>query len=332
MLSGFLEQGENPIHTNDIEFIDNQTGEIKEIFVPLLKEENIGFDMCIDEKQIGEDFFTVISNRKTGKLAFMANTTRSAELLEACSPILMKLKEVKTINRDLAGCYKRFSEIAMPEAKQVGDKFHVIKLLLDCQQAVRVEQKRQIETKKRESYKEFKESELKRKEALEKAGGKYKKLKFVYQEKVLGNSETPSEILRRSRYLLYKYPHQWTAKQRIRAAALFSEFPVLKKVYDLSLSFRNWYSKTNIGKHQIIIEKQLFQWYQDVEDSKITELMNFSSTVERNQDSIVNYFYCNGANNAMAENRNGKIKKFINMNQGTRDRDFFFFRLQKYFA
>ena len=88
----------------------------------------------------------------------------------------------------------------------------------------------------------------------------------------------------------------------------------------------------NIGSHELILEKELYQWYEDVEKSGITELMNFSSTVERNEKYILNYFYHNGASNAMAENRNGKIKKFINSNQGTRDRDFFFFRLKKYFT
>ncbi len=167
---------------------------------------------------------------------------------------------------------------------------------------------------------------------MSKNGQEYKKQKFIYKEKVLLNGETPSEILRRSRYLLYKFPEQWTNKQEARSKVLFSEYHVLQETYKRSCEFRNWYSRKNIGEHNLILEKKLFQWYEDVETSGITELMNFSSTVERNQDYILNYFYQNGASNAMAENRNGKIKKFINSNQGTRDRDFFFFRLKKYFA
>ncbi len=288
--------------------------------------------MCIDEKMIGEVFFTIISNRKTGKLAFMADTTRSSELLEAIFPIREELKKVEVINRDLASCYRKFSDQAMPDAEQVGDKFHVIKLLLDAGQAVRIGERRKIETNKREAHKVFKEIEEKREKKCRKAGKKYKKKKFVSKEKVLANSETPSEILRRSRYLLFKFPDQWTEKQKTRSSVLFSEFPDLEKAYYLGIDFRNWYSKKNIGENEIILEKQLYQWYDDVEESGVTELMNFSSTVERNEDYILNYFYHNGASNAMAENRNSKIKKFISSNQGTRDRDFFFFRLKKYFA
>ena len=288
--------------------------------------------MCIDEKMIGEDFYTIISNRTSGKLALMSNTTKSSELLEASFPIINELKDVKIINRDLAGSYRRFSDISMPGADQVGDKFHVVKLLLDAQQSVRIGQKRKIDTEKREFYKVFKESENKRKDDCKQKGIKYKKKKIIYKEKILSNSETPSEVLRRSRYLLYKFPEQWTEKQKLRSKVLFLEFPNLEQAYKLSIQFRNWYSKKNIGQHSLVLEKGLYQWYEDVEKSGITDLMNFSSTVERNEEYILNYFYHKGSSNAMAENRNGKIKKFINSNQGTRDRDFFFFRLKKYFT
>ncbi|MCP4015687.1 MAG: transposase [Delftia sp.] len=331
-MSGFSEDGQTTVHQHDLEFTDKKTGEIRKISVPICVKENIGADMCIDEKMIGETFFSIISNRNTGKLAFMADTTKSSELLEASLPISEELRKVKVINRDLAGSYRLFSNLAMPDADQVGDKFHVIKLLLDAQQSVRINEKRKIDTQKRELYKVFKDKEKRRKADCLKSGEKYKKQKFEYKEKILSNSETLSEILKRSRYLLYKFPEQWTARQSARANVLFKEFPNLEKAYNLSNQFRVWYSKSNIGKHELFLEKGLYQWYEDVEMSGITDIMNFASTVERNQECILNYFYNNGASNAMAENRNGKIKKFINSNQGTRDRDFFFFRLKKYFT
>jgi len=260
VLSGFTELGESSIHEYDIEFQDKLSGEIKNIFVPICIPENIGEDMCIDEKQIGESFFTIISNRETGKLAFMSDTTRSLELFEASEPIRKQLAQVKIINRDLAGCYRSFSNQVMPNAEQVGDKFHVVKLLLDAQQSVRIGEKRKIETAKREFHKAFKKTEKERKDTCQKKGKKYKRQKFVYKEKVLPNSETPSEILRRSRYLLYKFPEQWTQKQKARANVLFLEFPNLEKAYNLSIKFRNWYSKKNIGAHELILEKKLYQW------------------------------------------------------------------------
>lgn len=327
-----MESGQESLHQQDIEVANRSTGEISRVFVPICCPENIGEDMCVDEKQIGEDFYTILSNRKTGKLAFVADTTQSLLLFEATMPIREKLKEVKVINRDLASCYRSFCNLAMPDAEQVGDKFHVINLLLDAQQSVRAKLKKEIDTKKRKAFEAFKKKEEKRRRACEKSGEEYKKGKFVFEEQILSNGETPSELLRRSRYLLYKFPSQWTQNQNQRAGVLFSEFPLLEKAYNICCDFRNWYSQDNIGRHLLEVDLGLNRWYQEVEESGIEELMNFKSTVERNENYICNYFYQNGATNAMAENRNGKIKKFISLNQGTRDRDFFFFRLKKYYA
>jgi len=332
VLSGFIDGGQSSIHENDLEYITPQTGEIKKISVPICMPENIGENMCIDEKQIGEDVYTIISNNETGKIAFVADTTISPELYEATSPIREELRNVKVINRDLAIWYKKFCTLAMPHADQVGDKFHVIQLLLDAEQAVRVRYRREIDSEKRKAFEEFKAQEQKRKQAIEAEGKKFKGKKFVLNEKILGNGETPSQILARGRYLLYKFPHQWTNKQKERSSFLFDEFPELETAYQLSCEFRTWFSKDNIGKHELKLEQELYQWYENVEIAGIVELMNFSSTVERNQEYIENYFRHNGSNNAKAENKNGKIKQFINSNQGTRDRDFFFFRLKKYYA
>ena len=332
VLSGFVEEGKLSLHEHDTEFIDEKTGEIKDIFVPLCFPENIGDDMCIDETMIGETFFTIISNRITGKLAFMAEATNSLELTHASFPIKKELEEVKILNRDLANSYRKFSNIMMPNAKQVVDNFHVIKLLFDGSQSVRMSIKRKIDTEKRETFEAFKTEEVKRKELCKKEGLKYIRKKYVSKEKTLINGEKESEILRRSRFLLYKFRDQWTDKQSDRANVLFSEYPKLEKAYDLTNEFRNWFSKKNIGKKESVLKTELKTWYKNIEDSVIKDLKNFKSTVERNQEYILNYFSNNGASNAMAENRNSKIKKFINSNQGTRDRDFFFFRLKIYFT
>ncbi|MDR2685063.1 MAG: transposase [Prevotellaceae bacterium] len=39
-----------------------------------------------------------------------------------------------------------------------------------------------------------------------------------------------------------------------------------------------------------------------------------------------------GTTNAIAENINSRIQRFITINQGTRDREFFYFRMKKYFS
>jgi len=70
---------------------------------------------------------------------------------------------------------------------------------------------------------------------------------------------------------------------------------------------------------------------QKVEQDDIDEMLNFKSLIERNMLPILNYFRF-GATNAKAENLNSQIQRFIMINQGTRDREFFYFRMKKYFS
>ena len=42
--------------------------------VPVLKPENFGEQMSVDEKMIDEGFYTVMTNRETGKIALLAET------------------------------------------------------------------------------------------------------------------------------------------------------------------------------------------------------------------------------------------------------------------
>jgi len=48
--------------------------------------------------------------------------------------------------------------------------------------------------------------------------------------------------------------------------------------------------------------------------------------------AVMNYYSRFGATNAIAESINSQIQRFIMINQGTIDREFFYFRLQKYFS
>ena len=90
-------------------------------------------------------------------------------------------------------------------------------------------------------------------------------------------------------------------------------------------------SNNNISQHYLHIDKELHQWYEDVELSEIDELLNFKSLVESNEQYIRNYFI-SGETNSMAEAINSKIQRLIASNYGTRDRDFFFFRINQFYA
>ena len=57
--------------------VDDDTGEVlKEQPVYILKRENVGDKMCIEDKAIGHDGFTILSNAQTGKIAMMIESCR----------------------------------------------------------------------------------------------------------------------------------------------------------------------------------------------------------------------------------------------------------------
>ena len=63
------------------------------------------------------------------------------------------------------------------------------------------------------------------------------------------------------------------------------------------------------------------KWYPEVEKGGVLEMDNFSSLVEWHKGLILNYFV-NGDTNAIAEAMNSKIQRMINLNKGTKNKDF----------
>ena len=78
-----------------------------------------------------------------------------------------------------------------------------------------------------------------------------------------------------------------------------------------------------------VINQNLDNWMDDVSKADITEIQNFKSLVERNRGCIVNYFLT-ATTNAIAEANNNIIQTFIRANRGTRNLDFFYFRLSQF--
>ena len=329
-LSGFLEPDIQVEH-HKYDTIYRRKGVEKEIRIPILKPENIGPNMAIDEKQIGEEMHTVLSNRNSGKIALLARTLKAKELELIVTHFEGKGFEVETITRDLSNSYDWFCRTAFPNAGHIADKFHITKSLLDSCQDVRIRSRQEILRDKRIKYEGHKQQEKQRKAQCELEGKRYMKKKFVYTERKTENGETPMELLARSRFLLFKYENQWTESQSERASVLFKLYPEIGQAYKLSCDFRKWYRKENIGRDTLTINLDLNKWFRQVEKADIEEMLNFKSLVERNQGIIKRYFE-NGYTNAIAENINSRIKRFIMINQGTRDREFFYFRLRNYFS
>ena len=108
------------LHENDIPLPPQQTGKDKiKIDVPILKPENIGEHMSVDEKYINGEFYTLLTNGQTGKIALMASTTKTALLSQSMRKFGDKLFCVKILTRDLASNYDWFSRENFMNAAQV---------------------------------------------------------------------------------------------------------------------------------------------------------------------------------------------------------------------
>jgi transposase len=315
------------MHKHDIIKPDKE----KPIEVPILKQENFGVKMSIDEKHIADDIYTIMSNRETGKIALICKSINFADIKQVLQKLQPSLTNVKSITRDFSALFEKVCSELMPQAIQVGDKFHVIRNLMEAHQSVRIRYRQKELEKRRKAHHEFKSIELLRLQECERTGKTFKPGKFHYKEEKMENGETLLEILARSRYLLYKYPGQWTEKQQKRALSLFKMYPEIELTYKLCNDFRVLMSNSNIGQHYLQIDKELHQWYEDVELSDIDELQNFKSLVESNEQYIRNYFI-SGETNAKAEAINSKIQRLISSNYGARDHDFFFFRIYQFYA
>lgn len=293
-----------------IQVIDIDSGEVvKEKSVPIAKPENFGTHMTIDEKQIGKKMYTIMNNAQTGKIAFMAQTMKPEELKQAVKNYLStKTDSVKSISCDMSASYKKFCKEMFPNTQLVIDKFHVVKHLMDALQQVRKQLKTQCLTKNENTSTPITTN-------------------HTGDEKIW----TDIELLERSRYILFKMEADWDTDDKEIISPLFEKFAVLKTAYSLTQKLRNWYNGKNIGKHINNLEIELYNWCDEVNQSKITAFRAVRKMIEKHQDDIMNYFK-EGQTNAKAENMNGKIQRFLANNFGIRDRDFFLFRVAGYFS
>jgi transposase len=326
-LSGFRESqssGEHYCHD-----LHTETGET--VRVPIYEAANFGDSMAIDEKQIGEEMHTILSNRQTGKIALMVRSMHYDDLQKLLDVESTLCRNVTTLTRDLSPLYAKVGNDLFFNSSPIADKFHIIRQLTEACQDVRVRLRQDMLRDRRLKYQEYKKREKERRKECQSGGKEYVKEKFEYEEETLSNGESVLESLARSRYLLFKYSDDWTPSQHRRAGALFDKFPEIKKVYESCCEFRNWMKKENVGKNINLIKDRLKAWMIKVERDDVDEMLNFKSLIERNMTSVLNYFRF-GATNAIAENINSRIQRFITINQGTRDREFFYFRLRNYFA
>ena len=313
VLSGFsqaLESGEIGKHNLQVK----QQGEVKDIAVPILEEKNLGGQMAVDEKTISGVCYTILSNRKTSKIALMAATLKVSDLMHLIKQFdIEKRMQVKSLSRDMAPNYDWLGRQAFMNAYHVIDKFHVVKNIIEQLQAIRIRYRQQELAKRREANQN----------------------KQDYTETNLPNGDTILQLLARSRGLLFLLPHQWGDGQKQRAQVLFEHYPEIKTAYRLVLRIRQWFKppkgKTTYRATRDRKKEQLITLINEFIKSGIDEIKNIAFMVKKNMGQIVNYFIAKETN-AKAEALNQNLQRFINVNYGARNSDFFLYRVRIHFT
>ncbi len=313
VLSGFHQALESQEIGKD-DLLEIEQGELVEIAVPIIKQENLGEQMAVDEKTINGTCYTVLSNRQSGKIALMAATLKTKHLMKLMERFdIEKRMKVKSLSRDMALHYDWFAREAFMNAYHVIDKFHVIKSILEQLQATRIRYRQQELTRRREANKNNKN----------------------YSETTLDNGDTILQLLARSRGLLFLMSHRWSSQQRHRAKILFKLFPQIKVVYQYVNQVRRWF-KPPLGRitYQVTKDKkkqQLITFIKEFRKTGISELKNIAFMLKNNLANILHYFIAKETN-AKAEALNQNLQRFVSVNYGTRNIRFFLFRVKIHFA
>ena len=201
------------------------------------------------------------------------------------------------------------AKICFPNAKIVTDRFHVVKLVTEALQHVRVQHR----------WKAI-ENENQAIATAKKEGKKHKPI-------ILSNGDTQKQLLARSRYIIAKKQNDWTENQKQRATLLFEFYPSIEKAYKHTLEFRSIYEE----KCKIRAKQRFENWWEDTEKLEMKNFNIAANSIKHHFENILNFFD-NRNTNANAESFNAKIKLFRANQRGVRDVPFFLFRLEKLFA
>ncbi|MEG5098029.1 transposase [Microcoleus sp. B13-B4] len=110
----------------------------------LLYPENIGEHLSIDELSLSKgEIYTFVTNKlgraKKKTLVAVIKGTKSQDIIDVLNKIpLENRKTVKEITLDMANNMQLASRMCFPESYLVTDRFHVVKLVMEALQHLRI--------------------------------------------------------------------------------------------------------------------------------------------------------------------------------------------------
>lgn len=305
----------------------------------VLLPENIGEYLSIDETQLCEEVYTILSNKAghggQGTVVAIVKGTKA----DVVSRILMMTPEserakVKEITMDFSDSMYSIAKQCFPNATIVIDCFHIVKRLCEGLEEMRLRFKRLAQVENKKAAVAFAQNEArkarnrqyyrrKHKKNPKETRGRKRIRRQKYKPLVLSNGDTKVELLTRSRNLLSQSGDKWGEHKKERARLLFDLYPQMQEGYSLICKVRD------IFKRKLTIDEarhRLHEWYKDVNICTLREIKAARDRIKSREVEVLNYFI-NRATNASAESLNSKMKGFRAQLHGIADIPFFMYRI-----
>lgn len=305
----------------------------------VLLAKNIGEHCSIDETQLCEEVYTILSNKaghgRKGSIIAVVKGTKA----DAVSEIIRKipsgeLARVKEVTMDFSDSMYSIAKQCFPNATIVIDCFHIVKRLCEGLESMRLKFKRLAVTEDKKAAAAFKHEEERKarkrayyrknhKKNPKESRGRKRIRKQKYRPQELSNGDTKVELLTRSRNLLAQSGDKWGEHKKERAKLLFELYPQMKEAYSLVCKVRD------IFKRNLSVEEartRLHNWYKDVNACTFREIKSARDCIKAKETEVLNYFI-NRSTNAAAESLNSRMKGFRAQLHGVADIPFFLYRV-----
>ena len=119
-----------------------------------------------------------------------------------------------------------------------------------------------------------------------------------------------------------------------RKRKFFKQFPEIEETYKYCLRIRKWYEPIRprySDRKYKIKEADLMLNTKEGMESKVEEIRNIANFLRSNSTPILRYFY-RRESNAKAEALNQNLQRFVSVNYGARNTDFFLYRITLHFS
>ena len=269
----------------------------------VLLAKNIRKRCSIDETQLCEEVYTILSNkdghgRKGSVIAIVKGT--KAEVVSRIIKMIPaeELAKVEEITMDFSDSMYSIAKQCFPNAVIVIDCFHIIKRLCEGLESMRLKFKCLAVTENKKAVAAFAQNEDRKakrrayyrrkhpKKPGEKRGRKRIK-KQKYKPKELSNGDTKVELLTRSRNLLAQSGEKWGEHKKERTKLLFDLYPQMKEAYSLICKVRD------IFKRKLTVDEartKLHDWYKEVSACTFREIKSARDCIKSREDEVLNYF------------------------------------------